>query len=274
MFDTRATALATTIEDDWEPEIRQQWEATHRQIRESTVHRHGAEDYERKIDDLLAVGASPWTILDHHHLFLSQVRASFVQGTYYPALVGACALGERVLNELVLRIRDDYPDHPATAPVATQKTLINWGDCIHALVEWTVIDEPTATKLNDLKKLRHKSVHYGAHLRGDDGRGDALAAISLLQDVIGTLFTPFGGPPRFIAGTAGQSFIARDAEDSPLVRHFYLPNSTLVSPDYVVADHTLAIADNEHYQEQFPSLTDEEFAQHRRSAQARAGNTE
>lgn len=212
---------------------------------------------------MVAVGAAPWTILDSHNEFLGQVRSAFVQGTYYPALVGTCALGERLLNELVLRLRGDFPDHPATEAVADKRTLTNWGACIHALFEWGVIDDATAGAFNDLKKDRHCSVHYGDHLRGADARDEALRAITLLQETIGQLFSPHGSPPRFIGGTEGQSYIARDAEETPLVRHFYLPNSTMVSPGYTVADYTLTINDDETYQAKFFALTDEEFAAHR-----------
>src|SRR5207302_1293028 len=37
---------------------------------------------------------------------LHEVETSYVQGAFYPALTGACCLGERILNHLLLRVRE------------------------------------------------------------------------------------------------------------------------------------------------------------------------
>ena len=52
----------------------------------------------------------------------------------------------------------------------------------------------------------------------------------MIQTVVEAIFTPIGGPPRFIDGTEGEYFIARDRENDPLVRRFYIPVCALVSP--------------------------------------------
>jgi hypothetical protein len=266
-FDTRARILSMEIPEEWEPAMREQWLGMQQGIREGLIHQHGAEAYDRKVTDFTDLDVGPWSILDEHNVFLGQTRVAFTQGAYYPALVGACALGERILNELVLRLRDDFANHPTTAEIAGRRSLSDWNRGIEVLVTWSVLDDATATQFNELRKLRNKSVHYGEHLRGGDAREDALQALRLIQDCIQALFAPMGGPPRFIDGTIGQSFLSSASEAEPLVRRFFLPNCALVSPHFELKAHSeeqglFAVFDDETYQENHPALTDEQFARH------------
>jgi hypothetical protein len=274
-FDTRAHVLTDEIKSDWEPEVIAQHEENRRQIRMGLIHEFGNAEHERKIADFGALGAAPWSVIDRHNLFMRQIRDAFAFGAYYPALVGACALGERLLNELVIRLRGEYSSHPATAKVATQRTFNDWILCIEALFKWGVLDDPLATKLNNLRKFRNRSVHYGAHLIESDARDDALHAVLLIQEVIEGLFKPHGGPPRFIAGTSGHTFLSLRAESEPFTREFLLPASILVSPNFEMRWNVdkgwFDVFDDENYQDEFSTLTDEEFADHRRSPRPRAG---
>lgn len=270
-FDTRANILSMEIAEDWEPQVREQWLSNQQAIREGLIHQHGAENHEQKIADFTEIGAAPWSILDEHNAFLGQVRVAFTQAAYYPALVGACALGERILNELILRLREDFVDHAATSEVGELRTLANWNKCIEVLVAWGVVDDATATRMNDVRKLRNKSVHFGEHLRGHDAREDALTALRLIQECVEALFAPHGGAPRFIDGTSGHSFLALASEDEPLVRRFFLPNCALVSPRYEMrpgpdGPGTFAVLDDETYQDRFPNLTDQEFVERLKGA--------
>lgn len=261
--------LNNEINPGWDPEVIAQHEKNRHQIRVMLIHEFGNDEHERKIDDYRALGPAPWSVVDRHNLFMSQVRYSFAFGTYYPALVGACALGERLLNELIIRLRVPYTSHPATVEVATQRSFSDWVVCITALFEWGVLDELLATKFYNLRKLRNRNVHYGTHLVESDARDDALKAVLLIQEIIEALFQPHGGPPRFIPGTDGHTFLTLAAENEPLIREFFLPASILVSPNFEMRHNIdsgwFDVFDDETYQEEFPTLTDDEFADHRRN---------
>lgn len=267
MFNTQALTLTEEINPEWAPAIVAQHEENRRQARMSVIHEFGNADHERKIQDYGELGRAPWTVLDQHNVFLAQVRDSFTLGAYYPALVGACALGERLLNELVILLRDSYTSHPAAVPVKTQKTFTDWVPCIKALFEWGVLDDSVASKLYEMRKLRNRSVHYGKHLAGSDARDDAIRAVHLVQEIVEDLFAPHGGPPRFIAGVSGHSFLALEAEDQPFIREFILPASLLVSPNFVMefnrATGWFDVFDDDAYHDEFPTLSDAEFADHR-----------
>jgi hypothetical protein len=274
-FDTRARMLTDEINPAWDPEIIAQHEENRRHIRVLLIHELGNEEHERKIDDYAALGSAPWSVIDRHNLFMRQIRDSFAFGAYYPALVGACALGERLLNELVIRLRGAYSSHPATVNVATQRTFTNWTSCIEALFEWGVLDDPLAAKFNDLRKFRNRSVHYGTHLTGSDSRDEALHAVLLIQEIIEALFRPHGGPPRFIGGTTGHTFLSTTAENEPFMQEFLLPASILVSPNFEMQYNEgrgwFDVFDDDTYQNEFPTLTDEEFADHRRRPRRNSG---
>lgn len=57
---------------------------------------------EAKISRLIEIGSKPFSVVSFHNRFFGQVRHAYVVGAAYPAATGTCALGERVLNHLVL----------------------------------------------------------------------------------------------------------------------------------------------------------------------------
>jgi hypothetical protein len=264
-FDTRARILNMAIEDSWEPEIQQQWQNNRQAVRQGLIHEFGNADHERKISDFIALEAAPWSIVDLHNEFIAQIRTGFVIGAYYPALVASGALGERVLNQLIVRLRDDYASHPATVDVADARSFSNWRTCITALEAWGVLDGKIAERFRKLHRLRNRAIHYGEHLNNSNARQDALTSILMIQEIVERLFAAMGGPPTFIPGTAGHSFIGRENENIPLVRKFYLPACVLVSPKFEMrpAVHgPFEVFDDDTYQDRFPELSDEEFANH------------
>lgn len=261
-FDSRATILTTVIEDSWDPAVADQWAVNQRQVKESLLHEFGVEGGERKIQDFGALGPAPWSVVALHNSYLSQVRSAFVSGSYYPALLGASGLGERILNHLILALRDDY-DHPATKKVAGKRSIANWATCISALEAWGVLGGQTARDYQRLMTLRHSAVHYKSELDDGDARTEALESIQLLQGIVQEIFQPLGGPPLFIAGSVGHSFLKLEAENLPLVRRFYMPASVLVSPRFQMRPNSASqyfdFYDDEDYCVERDDLTDDEF---------------
>jgi hypothetical protein len=232
-FDTRAAVLDTVIGDDCDPGIQEQWRGNISRVREGLLHQLGGQDGEDKIEDFRALGTAPWSVVAAHNGFLAQVRTAFAVGAHYPALLGAAGLGERILNDLIRDLRTDYDDHSATARVRGKESVDNWPAAIRVLREWGVLTDSLADDYLQLGRLRNAAVHYRPGLEAA-ARENALEAVLLLQRLVEGLFTPLGGPPLFIDGITGSSFLARASEDLPLVRRYYLPNAVLVSPRYDV----------------------------------------
>ncbi|NHC16341.1 hypothetical protein [Motilibacter deserti] len=229
-FDTRNALLDQEIGEDWESALQEQWRSNQANVRMGLLAEHGTIDGETKIENYRAMGPAPWSIAIEHNRLMRQIRSAFTQGDFYPALVGACALGERVFNQLILALREDYAAHPATTKrVRRQDTFTNWEAAIDVLEGWGVLDGDLAGTYMTLKDLRHASVHYDLNVDSGD-REPALQAVLQVQRLIEGVFTPHGGPPRFIPEVSGASFFAREAEAIPLVKRIFLPRCALLSP--------------------------------------------
>ncbi len=250
------------IQDDWEERIKTQWLDMKRRIREEVIHQFGAEDCENKIEDFSAIGPQPWSVAAGHNQNLRAARKAFVAGAYYPALVATTALGERILNQVILELRDFFPQHPATKRVAAKSAFDNWTVMIRVLRAWDVLPQDVADNLERLRRLRNDVVHYNLPTLDAAARDEALEALQLLQASIERLFHP--DPTRhLIPGIDGCEFFRLDAETEPFVQRFFLPASVLVSPEHewaYVGEPT--VSDNQHYgmAEGITVLSDEDFA--------------
>lgn len=259
-FDTRAILLATVIDDGWEPEVKEQWRRNQASVREELVHQFGAEGYEQKIENFVDLGAAPWSVVALHNVYLRQIRVAFVGMNYYPALLGACGLGERILNQLVLTLREDFIGHEATRNVALKKSFDDWRVCIETLEAWDVFTSETAQSFKSLMKQRHAAVHYRSELDAGDARAAALQSVQLLCGVIEAIFAPIASRPYYFEGPIGRSFVRLASENEPFVKRFILPACVLIGPKFrfVPNGFDLKIHDDPDYGSDTP-ITDEEF---------------
>lgn len=228
-FDSRCLGLGDPIPDHWEDQVkaleRENWERTLAGLKSE----YGEWNFECKLADFIAIGVKPFSVLAYHNGLFDQTRRAFVQGAYYPALLSACALGERTLNHLILDLRDSYAHTAEHATVATAKSFSNWKVMISTLAAWGVFDLAVTDLFRRLADLRHRSVHFNpATYTGV--RDDALAAITTLRDIIEQQFGAFGLQRWFIRGTKGACFISKAYEVDPFVRRFLAPRSMYVGP--------------------------------------------
>src|SRR5688572_3834923 len=107
-FDTSPTLLSQKISLEWEDDVRAMWVRNKRNITDSLKLTHGKSNFGAKLRNFIDLGPAPFSIVSYYNLLLRQVRSAFVHCDYYPSLVGACALGERILNHLVLDLRENY----------------------------------------------------------------------------------------------------------------------------------------------------------------------
>lgn len=229
-FDSRNVMLDQEIGEDWEPAIQKQWRTNQANIRMGLLAEHGTVDGEAKIANYRAMGPAPWSIVHQHNEVLAQVRSAFTHGDFYPALVGACALGERIFNDLLLELRQDYLNHSATTKRAkSSSTFTDWGSSLQVLRGWGVLDDSTHRKYLALASQRHAAVHFDATVQAVE-REPALQAVHALQETTAAIFTSLGGPPTYIDGASGASFLSLAAEETPLIKRVFLPRSALVSP--------------------------------------------
>jgi hypothetical protein len=256
------------INEEWDSTIKAQWEQSKEQVRAELLVEFGTFDAERKLDNYRVMGPAPWSVVFEHTVLLGQVRRCFAHGDFFPALVGACALGERLLHELVLALRSDYVNHHATTKRVRSGRLGNeWGSLITVLHGWNVFDEEVARSYRKLEDLRHEAIHFNPKL-SPAARDSALEALLSLQQIVERVLEPHGSPPRYIADTPGTSYLSLEAEKEPLIQRVFIPNCALVSPNHRMESDPdspsgWTVYDDPDYA--CEPLTDEEFAQHLRN---------
>ena len=256
-FDTRVHSLEEPG-DGWGEEAIRLHNENRNRTRAALAAQFGARDIDRKVADFVAIKTKPFSVLAYHNAFFEQARNAFVAGAYYPALVGACALGERILNHLILDLRSFYSSKPEYRRVAKKESFDNWQIPIRTLEDWGVLMPAAALEFRALMPLRHRSIHFNPGTY-TTLREDALAAILHMREIIDQQFTSFGDRPWFIKGTRGLIFIKQEWESNPFVATYYLPTSPFVGP-YLSISFAQGLQFHDHSDYGDGAWTDEEFA--------------
>jgi len=259
-FDTRALLLAMEIREDWEPRVREQHATNKAQVRAGLIEQYGGSDAEVKLQNFVEIGTIPFSVLAFHNRFLEQARDAFVVGAYYPCLVGCCALGERVLNHLVLALRHYYTGTEYYRRVSRKASFDNWKTAIDVLDGWGVLLPDTTSAFRELRGIRNRAVHFNPETDQND-RAMALSAFQTLSSIVTRQFGVLGGQPWYISGVLGASFVKKACESEPFVKEVILPNCQLVGyqPRLELNEETgtWTAIDVGEYEDK--ELTDEEF---------------
>jgi hypothetical protein len=259
-FDTSATILKTEIQDTWEPRVKDLWKQNKEKIKEHLVAQYGALGYHAKLKNFIDLGPAPWSIIAFHNEFLRQVRESFVVGSYYPSLTGACALGERIFNQLLIHLRDYYKSTDEYKNIYRKDSFDNWDLAIDTLKSWGVLLPDTTDAFRNLKEIRNKSIHFNPETDTND-RELSLTAIEQLSKVIQEQFAIFGKQPWFIPNVRGASFVRKSQEEIPFVREVILPNCFLVGPLHTLDQKNGQWVVHDNHEYALHEVSDEEFAE-------------
>ena len=258
-FDARVHSLTMQIEDWWEPLAQQLHRENREKVRQGLLEDFGTTAGEQKLTNFVELGAAPFSIVAYHNRFLRQIRHSFVIGGYYPSLTGACALGERILNHLLLSHRDFFKSTSEYKSVYRKDSFDNWDVPIDTLHSWGVLQADAVAAFNQLKDIRNDAIHFNPATDHND-RSLALTAIHTLGKAIDSQFTAFGVRPWFIPNTPGTTFVKKSFENDPFIKTVYIPNCAYVGPFHTLEPATggWRVHDNHKYDER--EISDEEFA--------------
>lgn len=240
----------------------------HRRNRESTIAglkaEYGENQIEQKIQNFIDLGPKPISIIAFHNAFFSQVRDAFVVGSYYPALTGACTLGERILNNLILALREDFRSSPEYRKIYRKDSFDDWTLAINTLVTWNVLLPSVASNFREMMVMRHNAIHF--HPETDQNAKElALDAIKCLQKIIREQFSGFGPQPWFITSIPGEIYIKKEWEDKPFIKTVYLNNGVLVGPKHKIASmHPRIHVVDPDYGKQGPEISDDDFSRLRK----------
>src|ERR1017187_3740378 len=196
-FDTRVHMLTREIQDHWDEQVKEQHKQNREQIERGLVWQFGESAADQKRQNFTDLGPKPLSILAFHNKFFEQVRVSFVMGAYYPALTASCALGERILNHLVLILRDDFKSTPEYKRVYNKDSFDTWDTAIDILAAWDVLLPAVVLEFRKLRDRRNETIHFRPQVDEND-RALALDAIRTLSSILGNQFCAFGPQPWFI----------------------------------------------------------------------------
>jgi hypothetical protein len=257
-FDTRARTLTRQINDEWDKKVKEGHYENRKKVTEHLIAEFGELEGDAKIENFIALDAKPPSIPWFHNLFFNQIRNAFVIGAYYPALTGACALGERILNYLMLILREDFKGTPEYKRIYQKNSFYDWDILIKTLKSWEVLLPDVVENFYRLKEIRNKAIHFQPETEGND-RDLALEAINCMKAIIGDQFSSFGSQPWFITGIPGEVYIKSSWKKKPFISKIYLPNCILVGYKHEILSFMPKVMINDKFKYSDLQITDDEF---------------
>ena len=225
------------------------------------ISKYGNHNIEAKLVRLSELQKPAISIIEEHTQLLEDVCGSYVSGNFYSALTGACCLGERIFNNIIFKVLDDFKSSKYYKKVYRKDSLLDWQKAIDILSAWKIIDSKTRERYLQLYKLRTESIHF--QKKEQDASKMSAEAINIINFIIGKLFgiTAERKDILLYFNVPGEIYINKCAESNPIVRHFFIPCANLVGPNHVVTPGNyigqFKIIDDNTYEDR--EIDDEEF---------------
>jgi hypothetical protein len=219
----------------------------------------------------MEIGPAPFSIIAFHNDFFRQARRAFVSGAYYPALTATCALGERVLNHLLIRCRDCFRASAEYKHVYKKDSFDNWDIAIDTLESWKILRPSAASGFRNLRDIRHQSIHFNPEVEKNT-RSAALSAIRLFHSIVEDQFGALGPKDWFVSNDAGITIIKKSFETDVFVSRVLVPCCEYVGPAHrleVGRDGHFQVIDSTAYEN--TEVSDQEFIELYKKATRRPG---
>lgn len=236
------------------PEVLQQ---QRKQLEDEIGFRYGLLDAKSKVGRFLEFEPPNMCIITEYLSLLHSISDSYVLGSYYPTLTGACSLGERIFNILILRLRGYYKDHPLYKSIHSKSSFQDWNKAITVLIEWKIINQELEKDYRKLGDLRNESIHFG---KIADIQASSLSALRTVMNITDKLF---GMKSELYFWCPGELYLKQSKESEPFVKEFIIPNCVLLGYKNSVVDvkdgsnYSLRFQDHNDYDDR--QITDEEY---------------
>ena len=263
-FDTTATILGTEINKNWEYKVKVLHHKNRANLMNQLSSEFGNYGFEVKITNFIDFGEIPFSVIAYHNKFFKQIRASFVISAYYPALTATCTLGERILNYLILGLRESFKNTQEYKSIRTKKSFDNWEKVIDILDKWGIWNDGVKEKFMELKKIRNDSIHFKQEVENTD-RELALKSINVLKSIIKNQFSAFGNNRWFFGSELSETYIKKESENHPFIQLVYIPNCVRVGYKHELVNNGkwFDIVDDHKYEDK--EIDDENFLELRKN---------
>ncbi len=242
-----------------------QMEKIKKDMKNSLISKYGRHDLDNKFKRYMDLEKPPFSVVEEHTYLLEDICDAYIKGSFYSALTGACCLGERIFNNIIFKVGNDFKSLRWYKTVFQKNrregTIIDWDKGIRILSDWKIIDTNVELKFRQLYKLRTDSVHY--QRKQQDLKAMSLEAINIINFIINELFGLNQTRKDILLwfDVPGELYIRKEAEENPLVKAFYLPCSCFVGPQHSVSVDSktgkFIFSDNHKYENRM--ISDDEF---------------
>jgi hypothetical protein len=195
-------------------------------------------------------------VLEYYPLIYETIR-TYIAGQYYPALTGACCIGETILNSLLLKLRNHYSNTNYYKQIYKKDSFQNWEESIEILESWKILTVPIKKEYLKLLELRKISVHLREIT---DFSALSCQAINIVLTIVDHLF---GLKSNVFFSCPGEIYIKKPLEKDPIVIEFFKPACAYVGYKHRIVNvnnstpFTLGYEDTNDYEQK--ALSDEEF---------------
>ena len=222
-FDSRASILSHEINEAWDELAKNRTQEVRSNIIKDLQFQYGEENFNTKLNNFIELGIKPFSVVSYHNELFEQSRNAFVIGCYYPALTSVCALGERILNHLILNLRNNFTNYASFKKVYKNKSFDNWELMITALSEWKVLTREATKLFRSLYEKRNKAIHFNPETEKNT-RQLALEAIRDFTEIINNQFSIYPTLPWLFLEN-GVIYIKKEWEEKPFIKLVYIPNA-------------------------------------------------
>lgn len=210
-------------------------EVLREKMKDEIVSKYGSRNFEKKFERLMELEKPAISILVEDTMLLNDVCDTYISGNFYCAITGTCCLGERIFNNIISKVKEDFRASKYYKEIYDKGSIIDWDKAITILFDWKIIDSDIRKMYLRLYKLRTESVHF--QKREQDIKSMSLEAINIVNCIINKLFAVDAHRKDALLyfDVPGEVFIRKKAEHDPIIKAFYLPCSVLVGPSFSTA---------------------------------------
>lgn len=228
--------------------------------------KYGSNSFEQKLNRYNSLNRPELSLIGEYAHLLNDAIDSFVFGSLYSSLTASCCLGERILNDILLKTREYYKSSRHYKSIYRVESINDWIKAIDILKDWGIFDDVLKKLFKQMNKLRQESVHY--QNKEQDLESMSLDALGLINDICRMLFGVTKEKKNILLwfDVPGEIYIKKDAEKIPFVKEFYLPSSVYVGFKHRIKSSEGGVSyveDSFLYENK--EISDEEFIEMRKS---------